>query len=253
MKITNYSKIAEKYDNNQYRRDEIKFDSDLYEYISNNHKQVYNVLDLSCGTGLYLEKQMHNFNKNNINWNGLDASEEMLEKASQRLQNVELSKGYAEKMPYGSETFDFIINNYAFHHYSNKGSALDEVHRVLKRDGIFKLHNIAIHDMPNWWIYHYFPTAYYEDLKRFWNKEVIFNELKVRGFNVTLKMEYHREEIQAKDYLAYVENKDISILTLINDKEYQEGLDRVRHDVKNNPFNTIVNDFAELFCIAKKL
>ena len=35
MKTTNYSKIADKYDKNQYRVDEIRFDYDLKEYIDN--------------------------------------------------------------------------------------------------------------------------------------------------------------------------------------------------------------------------
>lgn len=53
-------------------------------------------------------------------------------------------------MPYITETFDFISNNYAFHHYSDKGQALNEIYRVLTKGGIYKLHNIAIHNMPKW-------------------------------------------------------------------------------------------------------
>jgi len=160
MKTTNYSNIAERYNKNQYRIDEIKFDTDLKMYIDNTKKSKYNVLDLSCGTGPYLEKQKKYFSEFNINWNGLDASDAMLMKAQEKLENVALSKGFAEEMPYNTETFDFITNNYAFHHYTGKGQAFDEVHRVLKKGGIFKLHNIAIHDMPKWWVYHYFPTAF---------------------------------------------------------------------------------------------
>ena len=54
--VTDYSKIASKYDKNQYRLDDVKFDINLKEYIDNNPKPKYNVLDLACGTGLYLEK-----------------------------------------------------------------------------------------------------------------------------------------------------------------------------------------------------
>ncbi len=42
------------------------------------------------------------------------------------------------------------------------------------------------------------------------------------------------------------------MLTLINDSEYYEGLERMRHDVKMNQDLNIVNDFAELFCTAEK-
>ena len=61
---------------------------------------------------------------------------------------------------------------------------------ILKINGIYKLHNISIHDMPNWWIYQYFPAAYYVDRKRFWKKDVIFSELSIRGFKVNIEIKY---------------------------------------------------------------
>ncbi|QGH35501.1 methyltransferase domain-containing protein [Gracilibacillus salitolerans] len=253
MKITNYSKIAEKYDKNQYRANEISFDNDLKEYIENNRQKEYDVLDLSCGTGLYLEKQTNYFNGLDIKWSGLDLSDQMLNKAKEKVKNVELIQADVADMPYESETIDFISNSYAFHHYMDKGAALNEIYRVLKKGGIYKLHNIAIHDMPKWWAYHYFPSAYYEDLKRFWNKDVIYNELTSRGFEVNLEITYRMENIKVIDYIDHVENRDISVLTLIHDEDYEKGLERMRYDIKTNPNKTIVNDFAEMFCLAKKI
>jgi|SRR5690625_1823366 ubiquinone/menaquinone biosynthesis C-methylase UbiE len=177
MKTTNYSNIADRYDDNSYRIREIRFDNDLKKYINNNRKCEYQVLDLSCGTGLYLEKQINYFDGLNIRWNGLHLSGQMLSKANEKVKNANLVRADVVDMPYGSEAFDFISNNYSFHHYSDKGQALNEICRVLIKGGIYKLHNIAIHDMPKWWVYHYFPSAYYEDLKRYWNKDVILKSL----------------------------------------------------------------------------
>ena len=101
-----------------------------------------------CGTGLYLEKQTNYFEGFNIKWYGLDLSEQMLSKANEKVKNVNLVRADVVDLPYVSETFDFISNNYAFHHYSDKGQALNEIYRVLTKGGIFKLHNITIHDMP---------------------------------------------------------------------------------------------------------
>ncbi|TYS64218.1 methyltransferase domain-containing protein [Bacillus infantis] len=252
MKITDYTNIAERYDKNQFRTDEIRLDNELEEYIESNRKPEYQVLDLSCGTGLYLEKQINAFSGLNISWHGLDLSDQMLNKAREKVIYATFVKANAENMPYPSETFDFISNNYAFHHYSNKGQALSEIYRILMKGGIYKLHNIAVHDMPDWWVYHYFPSAFREDEKRFWNKGKIFNELTESGFKVNLRIEYRRENIRVNDYLFHAENRDISVLTLINDSEYYEGLERMRNDVKINPDINIVNDFAELFCTAEK-
>ncbi|MDQ0218737.1 GrpB-like predicted nucleotidyltransferase (UPF0157 family) [Peribacillus cavernae] len=171
----------------------------------------------------------------------------------EKVESVTLVQGYAESMPFETEKFDYISNNYAFHHFEQKQKALDEITRVLKKGGVYKLHNIAIHDMPNWWVYHYFPSAYYEDVKRFSQKKVIFNELLLRGFEVKVKVEYKMEEIKVADYINHGENRDISALTLISDKNYQTGLGRMRYDISENPDKTIMNDFAELFCVTRKL
>src|SRR5699024_5446757 len=107
MKLTDYSNIAERYDKNPYRVREIRLDHDLKEYIDNNRKSSYQVLDLSCGTGLYLERQINYFEGQNIWWNGLDLSEEMLSKANEKVKNANLAKADVVEMPYESETFDF--------------------------------------------------------------------------------------------------------------------------------------------------
>lgn len=253
MKTTNYSTIADNYDKNQFRSDELKLDLDLKDYVDQHKKTDYKMLDLSCGTGLYLEKQVPLFQGININWNGLDASKDMLKKANEKVKNVDLMHGYVERMPYDSDTFDFISNNYAFHHYVDKESALDEISRVLKVKGVYKLHNIAIHEMPKWWVYHYFPSAYEEDLKRFWDKELIYQELIKRGFEVKLRMEYRMEQVAVADYFHHAENRDISVLTLISDDDYEDGLEKMKNDLKVDPGKQITNDFAEVFFISKKL
>ena len=252
MKVTDYSKVAKVYDSNQFRFEEVKVDTDLEAYIQNNPKSSYNFLDLACGTGIYLNRQCNSFKELNINWHGLDASQAMLNKAKDKVENVAFEKGFAESMPYEDEYFDVITNNYAFHHFVGKEKALDEIHRVLKRDGVYKLHNINIHGMKNWWVYYYFPSALLEDYKRFWSKEVIFRELSQRGFNVRIDCKYQMENIKVADYLGLVENRDISVLTLIDDEEYNQGLNRMKEDLKKSPDKKVTNDFSELICIARK-
>jgi len=252
MKTTDYSKIASKYDKNEYRQ-KIEVDNVLKDYIGQCIQSQYNVLDLACGTGIYLYNQMKCFNDKNINWCGLDKSEDMLTVAKEKVSNVSFTKGLAEDLPYESEYFDYIINNYAFQHFAKKSEALDEITRVLKKNGIFKMHNIAIHEMKNWWIYKYFPSAYYEDLKRFWQKEVIFSELLNRGFEVEINIEYKMQSMEVSNLMSYAENRDISILTLIDDKDYFRGLEKMKAEIHNEPKAKLVCDFAEMFCIAKKL
>ncbi|CAG9622464.1 class I SAM-dependent methyltransferase [Sutcliffiella rhizosphaerae] len=253
MKRTLYANIADKYDKNTFRTQEIKTDTELEDYIRKSTQPQYKVLDLSCGTGLYLQKQTEYFTSSSIQWFGLDASEEMLAKAKEKVGNfVSFHHGRAENLPFENETFDYIVNNYAFHHYENKEKAIDEISRVLRKGGVYKLHNIAIHDMPQWWVYHYFPTARMEDLKRFWSKELLYHELSQRGFDVNLQIQYKMLQAKIKGLINYADNRDISVLTLICEEDYQEGLAKMKYDLKANPEKKIVVDFAELVCLARK-
>jgi DNA-directed RNA polymerase beta subunit len=61
------------------------------------------------------------------------------------------------------------------------------------------------------------------------------------------------EKIRVMDYIDHAENRDISVLTLITDEQYEEGLERMQSDIKKHPDKTIENDFAEMFCVAKKV
>lgn len=251
MKKTNYSTIADRYDNNKYRHD-IKIDFDLESYINDCNTNKLNILDLACGTGIYLYKQQEYFKGDNIQWYGLDACQEMLDKAELKMKNVKFTKALAEKLPYENQTFDFIINNYAFHHFESKEKVLNEVSRVTKNNGIFKMRNISMYDMPKWWIYSFFPTAYNEDLKRFWQKELIFSELSNRGFEVQLHIEYKMIETKLSSLIEHVKNRDISTLAILDDKEYMRGLELIEYSLKKDPEISIVSDFADMICIARK-
>lgn len=251
MKITDYSKIAEKYDKNDYRQ-QVELDIYLKKYIMNNKQPKFEVLDLACGTGIYIHKQKKFFKDENIIWFGLDASHDMLDKAREKVGGVFFDNGIAEELPYESSKFDFIVCNYAFQHFTGKAKALDEVYRVLKVNGVFQMHNIAIHQMRGWWIYKYFSTAYYEDLKRFWDKDLIFHELSTRGFEVELNIKYQLQHMKLTDLLELAKNRDISVLTLIDEKEYLNGLELLKAEVSSDPEKRIATDIAEMDCVARK-
>ena len=108
MKTTNYSQIADKYDKNQYRH-KVGEDDVLKEYMDKHKHLQYKVLDLACGTGIYLLNQKQYFRNSNVNWHGLDASEDMLKIAREKVSNISFIKGVAENLPYEPNYFDFSI------------------------------------------------------------------------------------------------------------------------------------------------
>lgn len=251
VKKPDYSKIAPNYDKNKARQ-KIEPDRILKEYLESKHLNEYNILDLGCGTGNYLRVQVSYFKEKGINWHGMDLSKEMLEIAKAKVSNVKYAIGNVDQLPYESQSFDFITNNFAFHHFENKDSALNEINRVLKYDGIFKMTNISPFQMKKWWIYQYFPSAYEEDLDRFWKPELIYYELKNRDFDVKIDAEYELREIELRKLIEEAERRDISELSIISEEEYKKGLDKMRADSESKENLRILSEFGLLMCIAKK-
>ncbi len=101
VKKTDYKAIAENYDKNKYRQ-EVKQDEDLKGHIDKGLTPAIKVLDLACGTGIYLQNQINYFQDVSIEWHGLDASEEMLQKAKNKISSCRFVSGLAEELPYDS-------------------------------------------------------------------------------------------------------------------------------------------------------
>lgn len=93
-----------------------------------------NALDVGCGTGEILSHLLEEYP--DMTFSGIDISEKMLEQAQWKTKNrVHLSVGDAENLPYENDSFDLVICNDSFHHYPNPQQAMNEFHRVLKRNG----------------------------------------------------------------------------------------------------------------------
>jgi len=66
---------------------------------------------------------------------GLDISGEMLRRAKAKGHPVECIQGDAQSLPIQDSTFDWVICNAVFPHFTDKLRALREIHRVLKEGG----------------------------------------------------------------------------------------------------------------------
>ncbi|NRT80592.1 class I SAM-dependent methyltransferase [Clostridium beijerinckii] len=96
------------------------------------------ILDVGCGTGNILNMILNNYS--NVSAHGIDISDNMLEKAKEKLKDrASLVLGDSENLPYESSMFDIIICNDSFHHYPNPKNVLKEFYRVLKINGILIL------------------------------------------------------------------------------------------------------------------
>jgi len=112
-------------------------------------RKVRNVLDLGCGAGrhcVFLASK-------GFDVLGLDASESALRMASQwirmeRLANVALVQGSMTDIPSDDDHFEAVISISVMHHALKKeiSRSMAEIHRILKKDGIFFANLASIHD-----------------------------------------------------------------------------------------------------------
>lgn len=95
------------------------------------------ILDLCTGTGdiaLYLKKE---FPSSDIT--AIDFSQEMISIAKNKSKNYDIKFLQADciSLPFDNDSFDVCTISFGLRNIENQNSALKEIYRVLKKDGIF--------------------------------------------------------------------------------------------------------------------
>jgi ubiquinone/menaquinone biosynthesis C-methylase UbiE len=224
---TDYEQLAARYDDDRARwsfpRDDV-IDELLTSLAS---RSTVRVLDLGCGTGRWLAAQRESFVDATVEWLGVDPSSAMLAEASAK-GIANLLRSRAEDLPLPDATIDYIASSYAFHHFSDKERALDEVHRVLTKYGVLRVNNIEPAAAEGWWLYEFFPEAMAIDAARFWPASRVGEALQARQFSVDINLDAGPREIPAAEALTDAERRVVSQLALLDDAAYARGLARLR-------------------------
>ena len=246
MKITDYSRIADSYDDAAIRH-RIPTDPFLAHRLA-GAEGPFAVLDVACGTGNYLAVQRAAHPEERITWYGVDLSAAMLDRARQKLPGIEWSEGSAESLPFDESRFDYVTCSFAFHHFPHKARALDEMVRVLTPSGAIRIANIVPEHMRGWWLYRYFPEAVLEDEQRFWTTALLFRELAARGLSPSADISVRLTREPADELYRQAEKRDISELAILTDAEHAAGLEKLARDADRGTL--ITTEEAVLVCTA---
>lgn len=94
------------------------------------------ILDLATGSGDLLELIKK---KSNCICVGYDSNVKMMMQAKEKLKNQKIFyiHGMAEKIPFKTDTFDFVTLSFGLRNFANIPKSLTEIKRVLKRKGKF--------------------------------------------------------------------------------------------------------------------
>jgi SAM-dependent methyltransferase len=120
-----------------YHKSEIETYQDLEfsRFVSDHGFDFPKILEIGCGTGNLLKF----FYDQQIDYVGLDASEEMICYAKKDFPLANLIVGDIYNLPFENESFDIVIVAGTLHHLPNETleSAITEIQRVLVPHGLF--------------------------------------------------------------------------------------------------------------------
>jgi ubiquinone/menaquinone biosynthesis C-methylase UbiE len=226
LKVVDYTRIAETYDDLPIRRD---VPPDAWIAASSGRVRV---LDVGCGTGSWLAAQRAAFGER-VELAGIDPSDAMLARARSKTPTIDLRVASAESLPFADGSFDYVVSRFAFHHFTDKPRALDELNRVIAPGGALHLMNIAPERMPGWWVFQYFPEARAESA-RYWSATRIAEECEKRGLRAELSIEERRSNVTISDALAQARTRDQSHLVAIDDEAWLRGVQRLEADPRES-------------------
>lgn len=123
----------------------IEFNSIFIKNISKRIKKNAKILDVGCGyLGGFLP-MIQNYN-NKYNLFACDINKDTEKNLKENYKYINFKNGSCLKLPYKSNSFDLIICYGVIHHTHNWRQAINEIKRVVKKDGYIFLGTYAFYN-----------------------------------------------------------------------------------------------------------
>jgi ubiquinone/menaquinone biosynthesis C-methylase UbiE len=126
-----YDTIADTYDHHYDHPRGRNYHTHVSNSLMSGLPRAGNLLDIGCGTGLFVEKYI----ENGGHATGLDISRKMIEQARKRCKGIEFTIGTGEKLPFRDSTFDSVSSLLVFSYVRDPARMLAETYRVLQPGG----------------------------------------------------------------------------------------------------------------------
>lgn len=232
MSVVDYARIAETYDALPVRH---AFDPEPTLLAAGARPHV---LDVGCGTGLWLAFHAALPALAGARFSGCDPSPEMLERARARLPGADLRVAFAEALPFDTASVDFVAMRFCHHHFADVPAALTEARRVLRSAGRLLLVNIEPERMPGHWIQRLFPAAAALNA-RYPAVADLVAALEARGFTVDVERRASAGELRLDDALRQARLRDQTHLAALSDADWQAGVAALAEAVRATPEATV--------------
>jgi ubiquinone/menaquinone biosynthesis C-methylase UbiE len=227
----NYDLIAHLYD--EPGRD-YETDRNLANFLKekNDHQSSYiRILDMGCGTGKQLTANHSEFPE--LNMTGLDLFYGMLQQARNRCGDIQWIQGDSANLPFANCAFDYITNQFSYHHVQDKNMMISSIFRILRPGGRFVITNLNPWSMAGWIVYTFFPAARQRDLADFLPVDEVTALMERAGFcNLQVKYQHSHRKEKLNDFLNYASQRHrTSQLMAIGLKDYESGIAKLKEQV----------------------
>ncbi len=223
------------------------YDKSVFQLLNKYAVPEHTLLDLACGTGIATEQL---WKENFPNIHGCDIDTTMLQTAKQRLPQINFINGDSNQLPFAERAFNCITTFAAFHWFCN-ATALQEIRRILKKDGIFFIVNR--HDVGE------FREAYHRILENVTGKKLLSAKtayepiaaLQKCQFSILEEYRLFRTEKYPLDQALQL-CKSFSLWNYLSEKQQLAAIPQIEYLLERFTEQRIFLRKIELHCIVAK-
>jgi len=202
------------------------------------------VIDLGCGTGLSTSIWQKNCEKAI----GIEPSEDMLKIAkTKENENLSFQSGYSHETELSDNCADIVICSQSFH-WMEPVTTLDEVNRILKKDGVFATVDCDWPPVANWQIEKAYNELFYKVF------EIENTHDKIKNNFVRYSKDKHLSNIQNCGYFRFAReivfaNTEICTAKRLIDLTLSQGS---LQDILKTESSLIQNDVDSFILLVNK-
>lgn len=196
-------------------------------------RQPKTILEVGCGTGHWLNELASFCSK----LFGLDYSKGMLIEAFKYSNQSTFINADADCLPFRENKFDFVFSVNAIHFFKDNLKFIRNASKVLNCGGMLCIIEFNPHaNDTDWYIYKYFSGSYKRDIERYPSFETMKEEMQNIGLHEInfelidkINTDKHNCSVLADHFL---DQKGSSQMAMLNQKEYESGLNRIKYDLR---------------------
>lgn len=226
MGTINYDIASKTYDNT---RNASSIIIDIFDATVGLDRDI-SILDFGCGTGNYLHEISA---RHKCRCFGVEPSEGMRLIARGKNPGAHIAEGNHGRIPFDDDFFDFIYMTDVIHHVPDLGVLFLTLGGKLRKNGLICIQTESHEEIGTRWYNRYFASLAENERKRYPGTGRIVAAAEGAGFALLKidRLSGGTANRVTEEFVRMVEEKNYSMFRLLEEKEFREGLARMKEDL----------------------